>query len=249
MNDIASTNDRPWESVFSEEERRIYDLYRRPRHEGFPWDSVALLVVDVTLAFLGAKVPTVEAAQQVRTACGLPGWASLKATRTLLDAFHDAGQPVIYTKAFSEDILGGATIGAAESGHGNQIVEDIAPGDADLVIEKARASAFFGTPLTAYLVRRGVRGLVVVGGTTSGCVRASVLDASSLGFSVALAHDGCFDRSQLSHAVALTELEVKYAAILDAATVSRQLGGRSVRTGVGAAVPSAPLAGGPDGAI
>lgn len=238
MSKSFQTSARPWEEVFSDEERRIYELYRRPRHDDFPWDSLALLVVDVTSAFLGPRLPTIEAASQVRTACGSPAWASLKAIRTLLDAFHDAGQPVIYTKAFSEDILGGATIGAAEAGHGNEIAEEIAPSGDDLVIEKARASAFFGTPLTAYLVRSGVRGLVVVGGTTSGCVRASVLDASSLGFSAALAHDGCFDRSQLSHAVALTELGVKYAVIISAASVGEQLRGRSLRTDPGAALPS-----------
>lgn len=208
----------PWEAVFSEEERRIYDLYRRPERPTLPWDAMALLVVDVTKAFLGPNAPTLEAARQVRTACGAPAWESLKATRALLDAFHAASRPVIYTKAYSEAHLGGPTIGAAEAGDGNEIADAIAPTADDVVIEKARASAFFGTPLAAYLVRAGIRGVLVVGGSTSGCVRASVLDASSLGFSVAIAHDGCFDRSQLSHAVALYELDAKYGAVLDAAT-------------------------------
>jgi nicotinamidase-related amidase len=209
--------------VFSDEERRIYDLYRRPERPKLPWEAMALLVVDVTNAFLGPNVPTLEAARQVRTACGTPAWKSLHATRTLLDAFHAASRPVIYTKAFSEAHLGGPTIGAAEAGDGNEIADDIAPVDGDVVIEKARASAFFGTPLASYLVRAGMRGVVVVGGSTSGCVRASVLDASSSGFSVAIAHDGCFDRSQLSHAVALYELDVKYGAVLNAATAVEEL--------------------------
>lgn len=213
----------PWAEVFSEEERRIYDLYRRPARPKLPWDAMALLVVDVTNAFLGPNVPTLEAARQVRTACGTPAWESLSATRVLLDAFHAASRPVIYTKAFSESHLGGPTIGAAEAGNGNEIADDIAPVEGDVVIEKARASAFFGTPLASYLVRAGIRGVVVVGGSTSGCVRASVLDASSLGFSVAIAHDGCFDRSQLSHAVALYELDVKYGAVLDSAAAVEAL--------------------------
>jgi nicotinamidase-related amidase len=214
---------RPWESVFSEEERAIYDLYRRPSRPDLPWDGMALLVVDITLAFLGPRLPTIEAAAQVRTACGLPAWESLGPTRMLIDAFRSAGRPVIYTRAFSESHLGGATIGAAEPGHGNEFPDEIAPADGDVVIEKARANAFFGTPLTAYLIRERIRGLVVVGGTTSGCVRASVLDASALGFAVAIAHDGCFDRSSLSHAVALHELDVKYATVLDADEAARRI--------------------------
>lgn len=223
MSDSTQVAARPWEAVFSDEERQVYDLYRRPRRSELPWDEMALLVIDVTTAFLGAKLPTLEAARQGRTACGLPGWESLAATRVLLDAFHAAKRPVIYTRAAPEGHLGGATIGETESGKGNDIAAEIAPSGEDVVMEKARASAFFGTPLTSYLVRSNVRGLVIVGGTTSGCVRASVLDASSLGFSVALAYDGCFDRSQLSHAVALYELDVKYAVVLDAATASHRV--------------------------
>jgi maleamate amidohydrolase len=214
---------KPWQAVFSEEERSIYELYRRPSRPDLPWADTALLVIDVTYAFLGDKVPTIEAARRLRTASGLPAWESLGPMRALIDAYRTAGRPVIYTKAFSETQVGGATIGAPESGHGNEIAAEIAPGESDVVIEKARASAFFGTPLVAYLVRQGIRGLVVVGGTTSGCVRASVLDASSLGFSVAIAHDGCFDRSQLSHAVALQELDVKYASVLDSPTAIERL--------------------------
>lgn len=214
---------RPWESVFSDEERRIYDLYKRPDRPDLPWSASALLVIDVTYGFLGEKLPTIEAARQLRTACGLPAWDSLGPTRMLIDVFHGAGRPVVYTKAYAESQLGGATIGAAESGAGNEIAAEIAPSERDVVLEKARANAFFGTPLTSYLIRENVRGIVVVGGTTSGCVRATVLDAAALGFAVAIAHDGCFDRSQLSHAVALKELDVKYATVLDAATIARRV--------------------------
>jgi nicotinamidase-related amidase len=184
---------------------------------------MALLIVDVTDAFVGENVPTVQAARQCRTACGAPAWQSLGPIRTLIDAFHDVGSPVIYTKALPEAHLGGATIGVAEAGAGNTIVSAIAPTEDDIVIEKARPSAFFGTPLAAYLLRSNIRGLVIVGGSTSGCVRASTVDASSWGFSVALAHDGCFDRSQLSHSVAVFELGVKYAVIVDSAAASREL--------------------------
>jgi nicotinamidase-related amidase len=207
--------ERPWEGVFSEEERHIYDLYRRPDREPFPWSSCALLVVDVTYAFLGAQLPTLEAASRLRTACGLPAWAALEPIKRLLTVFHQTGQPVIYTIPYPEGALGGATVGAPESGEGNEIAREIAPTGDDIVIEKPRASAFFATPLATHLVRSGIRGLVAVGGSTSGCVRASVVDGSSAGFAMAIVHDGCFDRSKLSHAVALHELDAKYSTVFD----------------------------------
>lgn len=212
--------ERPWEAVFSDEERQIYEVYRRPGKPELPWESLALLVVDVTNAFLGPRLPTLAAARKVRTACGLPAWQALEPIRTLLDAFHAAARPVIYTRAYSETQLGGATVGAAESGAGNEIADAIAPRADDVVIEKARPNAFFGTPLTSYLIREGVRGVIVTGGTTSGCVRATALDAAALGFSVGIAHDACFDRSVLSHNVALHELDVKYATVVEAATIA-----------------------------
>jgi nicotinamidase-related amidase len=217
MNDkhVSGTAERPWEVVFSEEERRIYDLYRRPDREAFPWSSCALLIVDVTYAFLGARLPTIEAASRLRTACGLPAWNALEPIKELLKVFHRTVRPVIFTIPYPEGAVGGVTIGAPESGEGNEVAREIAPAAADIVIEKPRASAFFATPLAAYLVRSGIRGLLVVGGSTSGCVRASVLDGSSAGFAMAIAHDGCFDRSQLSHSVALHELDVKYSTVVD----------------------------------
>ena len=219
----SSAPSRPWESVFSDDERRIYDLYQRPDRPELPWHAMALLVVDVTYGFLGPKLPTLEAARQLRTACGLPAWESLGPMRALIDAFRSADRPVVYTRAYAESQLGGATIGAVESGAGNEIAAEIAPWERDVVIEKARANAFFGTPLTSFLIRENVRGIIAVGGTTSGCVRATVLDGAALGFAVGIAHDGCFDRSQLSHAVALKELDVKYATVLDAATIARKV--------------------------
>jgi maleamate amidohydrolase len=211
---------RPWESVFSDEERQTYEMYRRPDREAVLWSASALLVSDVTLGFLGSKVPTLEAARELRTACGMPAWETLPVLRMLLDSFRGAGRPVIYTRPAQEPRLGGASVGRSEGALDARVPAEIEPAYDDLVLDKTRASAFFGTPLAAYLIRSAIRALVLVGGTTSGCVRITAVEASSLGFSVAIAHDACFDRSKLSHAVALTELDVKYATVLEAAVVA-----------------------------
>ena len=81
----------------------------------------------------------------------------------------------------------------------------------DVVIAKQRASAFYGTSLLAHLTQLGVRTVVICGESTSGCVRASAVDAFSNGFHVVLVEECCFDRSVLSHKVNLFDLHHKYA--------------------------------------
>jgi isochorismate hydrolase len=97
---------------------------------------------------------------------------------------------------------------------GNTIVREIAPQSRDIVIHKHKPSAFFGTPLLSFLVQHGVDGLLIVGATTSGCVRASAVDAFSNNYRVAVVEEGCFDRSQASHAMSLCDLHAKYADVV-----------------------------------
>jgi nicotinamidase-related amidase len=86
----------------------------------------------------------------------------------------------------------------------------------DLVIYKQKPSGFFGTPMTGYLTQLGCDSVIVTGTTTSGCVRATVVDAFSYNFRVAMVEEGCFDRSQASHAMTLCDLGAKYADIVKA---------------------------------
>jgi nicotinamidase-related amidase len=88
------------------------------------------------------------------------------------------------------------------------------PQPADVVITKLRASAFYGTPLAAHLTQLGVKSVIVCGESTSGCVRASAVDAYSHGFHVTLVEECCFDRSLLSHKVNLFDMHHKYADVL-----------------------------------
>ena len=97
---------------------------------------------------------------------------------------------------------------------GNEIVAEIAPGPQDIVIYKQKPSGFFGTNMTSYLTLLGCDSVIVTGTTTSGCVRASVLDAFSLNYRITLAEEGCFDRSQASHAINLCDMNAKYADVV-----------------------------------
>src|SRR5579884_4285829 len=86
------------------------------------------------------------------------------------------------------------------------IVAEIAPAPGDLVLAKPGPSAFFGTALLAHLIQRGIDTLLVAGCTTSGCVRATVVDAASYGFRVSVVEECVFDRFEISHHVALFDL-------------------------------------------
>src|SRR5262249_50085936 len=102
---------------------------------------------------------------------------------------------------------------------GNEIVAMIAPGPRDIVIRKQKPSGFFGTNLASYLTLLGCDSVVVVGTTTSGCVRATVVDAFSLNYRVILAEEGSFDRSEASHAVSLCDMYAKYADVMTTAEI------------------------------
>src|SRR5262249_16477687 len=97
---------------------------------------------------------------------------------------------------------------------GNEIVDEIAPAPQDIVVLKQKPSGFFGTTMQSYLVLLGCDSLIVTGTTTSGCVRATVLDAFSNNYRVTLAEEGCFDRSQASHAINLCDMHAKYADVV-----------------------------------
>ncbi len=84
----------------------------------------------------------------------------------------------------------------------------------DLLLVKKYASAFLGTPLAATLVTRGVDTLIVTGCTTSGCVRASVVDALSHGFRPIIPEEAVGDRAQEPHAANLFDMDSKYGDVV-----------------------------------
>ena len=193
----------------------------------------ALLVIDVNWAFCGERPePILESIKRWRTSCGEEAWAALPYIKQLIDAAHRKGLPVIYTtgERRADNWDAGSwrwksTRGeeAAGSAHpdidGNEIVAMIAPAPQDIVIRKQKPSGFFGTNLASYLTLLGCDSVIVVGTTTSGCVRATVVDGFSLNYRVALAQEGCFDRSEASHALSLCDMHAKYADVVPTAEI------------------------------
>ena len=83
------------------------------------------------------------------------------------------------------------------------------PTEKDVIVYKNKSSAFFGTPLDAWLRYNAIDTLVVCGMTTSGCVRASVTDAFALNFRVTVIEDGCSDLSKTTHLASLFDIDMK----------------------------------------
>ena len=94
-----------------------------------------------------------------------------------------------------------------------------------LVIHKERASVFFGTPLVTHLRKMGADSLIICGESTSGCVRATTLDAYSLGFHNTLVEECCYDRAMLPHKINLFDMHHKYADVMHIEEVVEHLQG------------------------
>jgi maleamate amidohydrolase len=105
------------------------------------------------------------------------------------------------------------------NGNENEIVSDIAPQSQDIIVYKQKPSGFFGSDLMSYLTLLACDSLVVTGTTTSGCVRATVIDAFSYNVRCAVVEDGCFDRSEASHAMSLCDMHAKYADVVPSGAV------------------------------
>jgi nicotinamidase-related amidase len=95
----------------------------------------------------------------------------------------------------------------------------VAPGAQDIVVYKQKPSGFHGTNLLGYLTQLGCDSLIVTGTATSGCVRATVVDAFSHNYRVTMVEDACFERSEASHAMALCDLNAKYADVIESPEV------------------------------
>lgn len=224
-----------WDGFLSDRDRAVFARAGFGSRLGFG-DRPVVLVVDVSYSFVGhERSPILEAVETWPNSCGEEAWDALEAISELLATARKTGIPVIYTHGLPirSDGFGlgpwrNTRISAGEPVAGyppQRIVAEIAPRSVDVVIAKARPSAFFGTPLISYLHQLGADTLLVVGTTTSGCVRATVVDAFSYNLRVAVVEEGTFDRGEASHAVSLFDMDQKYADVVSLALAKEYLDG------------------------
>jgi nicotinamidase-related amidase len=210
--------DHCWKDVVPADVLELYQHYAR---DVFVGEAPALLAIDLyELAYQGGPRSVGEVAATYPSTCGVYAWNAIEPTQRLFAAARAARIPIFYSTQETRHDAGPSSVRATNRRKAPldpalyEIKAEFAPQPGDTVIRKMRASAFFGTPLVAHLTQLGVRSVIVCGESTSGCVRASAVDAYSYGFHVAIVEECCFDRSPLSHKVNLFDLHHKYADVM-----------------------------------
>lgn len=206
-----------WTTLIPEKEREIY------RHAGYQkvfglGQRPALLVIDVEYNFTGdIDEPVLESIKKYANSCGPMAWQSIPRIAQLLDLARTIGIPIAYSHGVERDDTRRAPrIGTA-------IVDELQPRKGEFVFSKEAASAFFGTALPAFLIRNNVDTVIHTGCVTSGCVRASVVDAASYGFRNAIVEECVFDRARTPHLANLFDMDAKYGDVMSLADIKDYL--------------------------
>lgn len=210
-----------WRDVIPARDRAVYEAGGYGRRDALG-TRPALIVIDVTYGFTGRRrEPILDSIRSYPNSCGEAGWDAIAPIGRVLAAARRAQAPVYFTGGLTEQRS--EHVGRWREKHprtleqpadAEEIVAELAPSRDETVVRKTKPSAFHGTPLVSSLVDRRVDTLVVTGCTTSGCVRATVIDSFSYGFHTAVVEDGVFDRGELSHAVNLFDMDQKYANVM-----------------------------------
>jgi maleamate amidohydrolase len=177
----------------------------------------AVLVVDLIRAFTDERCPLASNLD-----------AQVANTRRILDAARAAGAPVVMSTVSYDAALDEAGLWALKVPNNEWLVEgsewveiderlERRPGD--MLLVKKYASCFFGTDLMSRLVSRAIDTVVIVGCTTSGCVRASAVDACSYGLHTIVVEDAVGDRAPLSHLTSLFDIDAKYGDVTTTSAV------------------------------
>jgi len=173
--------------------------------------SPALVVVDMCRGFIDPSSPLGFECEEV-----------IKANIRLVQKFRTQKLPVIFTSTIYRDIseasvfrskIPALNILEPES-DAVSFIDELAPSLDEMIIEKKFASAFFNTNLAAYLQNLNIDSVIISGVTTSGCVRATALDAMQNNFLTIVAEDCVGDRDQDAHHANLFDLKAKYADVL-----------------------------------
>lgn len=216
-----------WDDVLTETDKAVFDAAGWGKRAGYG-RRPAIMVIDVNYNFCGDRAePILESIERWHYSCGEVAWTrGIPAIEAILEVSRRKRLPIIYTTnprrpdGFDLGVWSYKSHRAEDEvdimGHkGNEIVAEVAPRPDDVFIEKRKPSAFFGTPLMSHLTMLGADSLILTGTTTSGCVRATAVDALSYDLRVTIPHEGVFDRGEVSHKIALFDLHMKYVDVTD----------------------------------
>lgn len=226
--------ERVWTKYLTEDDRLVIEKggYGKSRGLG---QRPMLVVIDAQYNYVGEDRPVGEQLAEWPSGGGAAAWAAIRRIRPLVELARGAGVPVLFTRNVQKN-LAFDSFGTksqrdqsryVEGHRGTFIVDELTPVSGDLTLDKAYASIFYGTPLLSWLVKLRIDSLILVGGSTSGCVRASAVDAVTRNFNVAVVEDCVYDRISISHAAGLLDMWMKYCDVMnseEAAAYIRALG-------------------------
>lgn len=186
-----------------------------------PGSRPALVLVDPARAYIDSDCPLYAGVEE-----------NVEAMRTLLGAARNAGIPVVVTevrlRADGADAgiffkKSGTLVAFCEGSPYGELIEGLEPTADELLVTKKYASAFFGTTLSTYLTAVGVDTVLIAGLSTSGCVRATTLDAMQHGFIPIVVEEAVGDRDSAIHASNLFDMQQKMAEVWPLSRVQEYL--------------------------
>jgi maleamate amidohydrolase len=215
-----------WDDILTVRDKEVFSLSGYGKRAGFG-QRPAVLVIDVNYNFVGDRPePILDSVKRFRNSCGAEGWKGVVHIGELLAECRKKHLPIFYTTGH-DDRSNAVAFGRWQAKNrrsaedmtdiwdkGNNIVDKIAPRTGDIVVRKQKPSAFFGTPLMSMLNEVHADSVLIAGTTTSGCVRASVIDAFSYNLKVSVIEECVFDRGQASHKINLFDMAMKYADVV-----------------------------------
>jgi maleamate amidohydrolase len=215
-----------WDDILTVRDKEVFSLSGYGKRAGFG-QRPAVLVIDVNYNFVGDQPePILDSVKRFRNSCGAEGWEGVRHIGKLLAECRKKHLPIFYTTGH-DDRSNAVAFGRWQAKNrrstedmtdiwdkGNNIVDKIAPKTGDIVVRKQKPSAFFGTPLMSMLNEVHADSVLIAGTTTSGCVRASVIDAFSYNLKVSVVEECVFDRGQASHKINLFDMAMKYADVV-----------------------------------
>jgi len=220
----------PWDDYLGESDRKILEKARFSLKMGFG-KSPAILVIDAQKFEVG-----IEGQDDAwPSSCGAAGRASLVKIKSLVDLAQSKKIPCFFS-LFELDGSGkdagvyqrkrallSSENWCLAGSTGAELADGLKPCANDIVFVKKKPSAFHGTPLLGYLIDRNIDTLIIVGGATSNCVRASVFDSSSYNFRTIIPFEAVFDRIPISHAISLFDMNRQFADVVSTEEVMEYL--------------------------